>query len=83
MSFLAHPDYPQEPPEGECAPDIDYMLRGFSNITLPSLPPSNIRRTSSDPVPLGAQKNANGVLAAPNGGDCEGGGFDGAVSTSP
>ncbi|KAI6669050.1 hypothetical protein NL676_003935 [Syzygium grande] len=20
MSFLAHPDYPQEPPEGECAP---------------------------------------------------------------
>ncbi|XP_056167865.1 uncharacterized protein LOC130138278 [Syzygium oleosum] len=148
MSFLAHLDYPQEPPEGERAPvqerseeeeeecdgvcpeillprprvlccggganpmkrrklpfsspppmasnlkkrpccslldreDIDYTLRGFSNITLPSLPPSNLRRTSSDPVPLGAHKNANGVLAAPNGGDREGVGFDGAVSTSP
>ncbi|KAI6683295.1 hypothetical protein NL676_029208 [Syzygium grande] len=26
MSFLAHPDYPQEPPEGECAP-VQEMIR--------------------------------------------------------
>ncbi|KAI6689575.1 hypothetical protein NL676_026403 [Syzygium grande] len=150
MSFLAHLDQPQEPPEGEQAPvrerseeeeeeerdgacparllpqphvlccgdgggtnpmkrrklpfsspppmasnlkkrpccslldreDIDYKLRGFSNITLPSLPPSNLWRTSSDPVPLGAQKKANGFLAAPDG-VLEGVGFDGAVSMSP
>ncbi|XP_048129578.1 uncharacterized protein LOC115750701 isoform X2 [Rhodamnia argentea] len=147
MSFLAHQDHPQEPPEGEQAPvrerseeeeedehdeacperllpqfrvlccgspnptkrrklpfsspsplasnpkkrpsctlldreDIDYTLRGFSSITLPSLP-SNLQRTSSDPVPLGAYKSVNGFLAAPSSSDHEGVGFDGAVYTSP